>query len=217
MRHLRLLLLLTLMLTLHAAQGFGNQNPGDSSAPEPSTLGFYFGAACAHFAGGSSAPWGSRYGPDMGAYADFGMTDLLSLQLDMAYISKGARKEELYINVVRKLQLAGDIRLGYVQFAVLARMDQPRSRFRDERNIQPKLLGGFAISTLVETTSRGLVEEEIPHFRDTELSLVFGGGFDYRVWGRRAVTFDFRFDLGLSNIYADWSSNTARFLVGMTL
>jgi len=217
MRHLRLLLLLTVMLSFHAAQGFGSENPGDSSVPEPPTLGFYFGATCSHFAGESSAPWDSRYGPDMGAYADFGMTDLLGLQLELAYLSKGGRIEEQFYPSSGVLRPSADIRLGYVQFAVLARLSQPRSRFKDERNFQPKLLGGFAISSLAETTSRGLAEEEVPHFRDTELSLVFGGGFDHRIWGRQAVTLDFRFDLGLSDIYADWSSNTARFLVGLTL
>jgi hypothetical protein len=186
MRHLRLLLLLTLMLTFHAAQGLGNQNPGDSCLPGLPALGFYFGAACSD----------SRYGPDMGAYANFGMTDLLGLQFELAYISKGAQ-------------------LGYVQVAVLARMNQPRSRFRDERNFRPKLLAGFGFATKVSDSRWD--HKDNWAFEDTQFSFIFCGGFDHCIWGRRSVTFDFRVDLGMSGIFADWTSTTARFLVGMTL
>jgi hypothetical protein len=217
MRRLRLLMLLALSLSLGAAQGFGNELPGDSSAPGPVTKGFYFGATSSHFTGESCTLWSSRYGGNVGMYANFPLTDLLGLQLDMSYLAKGAQIEEAFDRDGILIRSAADVRLDYVQFAVLARLGQPRSRFRDEYAFRPKLLGGFALNTRVQTRVHGLSEEYEHFFQDTELSLIFGGGFDLDVWSNRAVTFDFRFDLGLSDVCADWKNNTARFLMGMTL
>ena len=216
MKHLRLLQL-ALLITLPTAQSFGNDIPGDSCEPGPITRGFYFGATSSHFTGETCTQWGSRYGGNVGAYANFPLTSLLGLQLDLSYVSKGAQIEEAYDRDMVLIRETADVRLDYVQFAVLTRLGQPRSGFKDEYNFSPRLLGGFALNTRVKTRLRGLAEEWEHFFRDTELSLVFGGGFDHRVWGKRAVTFEFRFDLGLSDVSGDWKNNTARFLVGMTL
>ena len=216
MRHLRLLRS-ALLISFLSAQGFANDNPGDSSAPGPITKGFYFGVTSSHFSGESCTLWGSRFGGNAGMYANFPLTDLLGLQLDIGYVTKGAQIEEAYDRDGLLIRPAADVRLDYVQFAVLTRLGQPRSGYRDEYHLRPKLLGGFALNTRVKTRVHGLSEDWEHSFQDTELSLVFGGGFDHSFWGKRAVTFEFRFDLGLSDVYADWKNNTAHFLMGMTL
>jgi len=215
MKHLRLPLL-ALLIAFPTAQGFSNEIPGDSTTPGPVTRGFYFGATSSHFTGEDCTLWNSRYGGDVGMYANFPLTRLLGLQLDLGYLSKGAQIEEAFYPDGTKLRGRADVRLDYVQFAVLVRLGQPRSGFRDEYNFRPKLLGGFALGTRVKTRTHGLGEEFEHFFHDTELSLVFGGGFDHGIRGDRAVTLEFRFDLGLSNVYTDWKNNTGRFLVGMT-
>jgi hypothetical protein len=220
------LLTAILLLTGVALPACGDENPGDSSAPGPVTRGFYFGATSSYFTAQSgSSPiidepdtlFGSRYGGNIGVYANYPLTDLLGLQLDLGYVSKGAQIDEEYDRKGDLIQPAADVRLDYVQFAVLVRLGQPKSRFRDEYNLRPKLLGGFALGTKVKTRTHGLVETYEHIFHDTELSLIFGGGLDYCIWGDRAVTFEFRFDLALTDVYKDWNNSTARFLVGFSL
>ena len=193
------LLTAALLLAGIALPARGGENPGDSSQPGAVTKGFYFGTT-------TRSTSGSCWGVNVGVYADFHLTSLLGLQLDLGYVTEGS--------VIRS---CSDARLDYVQFAVLARFDQPRSRYRDEYNFRPKLLGGLAVNTRVKTRTHGFEEEYEHFFQDTELSLIFGCGFDYYVWSNRAVTFEFRFDLDLSDLCGGWASNTAHFLMGMTL
>jgi hypothetical protein len=198
MKHLRPLLL-ALLIGFPTAQGLCNEIPGDSTASGPVTKGFYLGTTTRSTAG-------SCWGVNVGGYANFHLTNLLGLQLDLGYVTEGSL-----------IRSSSDARLDYVQFAVLARFDQPRSPYRDEYNFRPKLMGGLALNTRVKTRTHRLGEENEHFFQHEALSLIFGGGFDHHVWSRRAITFEFRFDLDLSDVRGGWISNTAHFLVGMTL
>jgi hypothetical protein len=211
------LLTAALLLTSVALPVRGDEKPRDSCAPGPVTKGFYIGATSSHFTGETCAGWDSRWGGNFGVYANYPLTNLLGLQLDLGYVSKGAQIEESFDPDGDLIQGSADIRLDYVQFAVLTRLSQPRSGFRDEYAFRPKLLGGFALNTRVKTRVHGVGEAWEHFFRDTELSLVFGGGFDHCIWGERAITIEFRFDLALSDVCGDWKNNTAHFLTGMTL
>ena len=209
----RLLLGLSCVAVL-TANSHGDELPIDTSRFGNRSFGFYLGVSASHFTSASGTSWNSRYGPDLGSVLIINLTDLIALQPELAYVSKGAKWEEQTFPDGRVFLSAGDIRLGYIQFAVLARLNQPLSQYRDEHNFRPKLLAGFAFNTRVHTSARGI---DPPDFQDTELSFIFGGGFDQLVAPGRSVTADVRFDVGLNKVNLDWKNNTVRFLLGMTL
>lgn len=211
------LLTATLLLTGVALPAHGDEPTNDSTRQGTKVFGFYVGTSLSNFGGESTPQWVSRFGSVVGTYGVFYLTDLFALQTDLSLDSKGGRIEERYDSDGVQINPAADIRLGYVEFAILARLNQPISRYRDECNFRPKLLLGFAIGTKVSTSARGIADYLQPHFRDAELSLIFGGGFDQLVWGKRSLTIDLRFGLGMSDVYADWHNNDARFLVGFSL
>ncbi len=208
------LLWVTLTICIALGGSTGAQTAPDSAMESnPTHLGLQLGANSSHFTGISSVPWNSRFGPYFGAYATYDMNDLLALQMELAYASKGARIEEAMLGTAQS-RAAADIRLAYVQWTVLARVDPPVSRYEKRVGFRPKLLAGFALGTRVSTSIRGFDNDGL-NFNDTELSLIFGGGFDYPAFGPYGLAIDFRFALGLSDIHADWKNNSASLLVGI--
>jgi hypothetical protein len=196
-----------------AVSGYGGELPLDTSRFGNRSFGFYLGVAGSNFSSGESN-WINCYGPDFGSTATMNLTDLLALQGELAYISKGTKWEELLYRDGSFVQSSGNFRIGYLQLAVLARLNQPLSRYRDENLFRPKLLAGFGWSTRVYSSASGV---ELPDFRRTDFSFIFGGGFDHRVALRRFLTVDVRFDVGLRTVFEDCSNHTIRFLLGMTL
>jgi hypothetical protein len=213
------LLTAILLLAGVALPARGDEPAINSTRKGTTVFGFYVGTTLSDFGGESTPQWVSRFGSVVGTYGVFYLTDLLALQTDLSLDSKGGRIEERYDSDGVQINPAADIRLGYVEFAVLARMNQPISRYRDECNFRPKLLLGFAIGTKVSTSGRGIADYLQPHFRDADLILIFGGGFDQLVWGKRSLTIDLRFGFGMRDVFADWvnSDADARFLVGFSL
>jgi len=201
------LLTAVLLLTGVALPAHSDEPTNDSTRQGTTVFGFYVGTTLSDFGDESTPQWVSRFGSVVGTYGVFYLTDLFALQTDLSLDSKGGNIEERYDSDGLQINPAADIGLGYVEFAILARLNRP------------KLLLGFAIGTKVSTSARGIAGYLRPHFRDAELILIFGGGFDQRVWGKRSLTIDLRFGFGMSDVFADWNNSDAdaRFLVGFSL
>jgi hypothetical protein len=208
---LRVLFLTAATAAVMTTTGQSDELPLDSSRFGDRVVGFYVGVSASQFTDDS---WNMRYGPEFGAFMVLNLTDLLALQPELAYVSKGGKWEEGYSSSGASLGTNADIRLGYVQFAILARANQPLSQYRDEHNFRPKLLAGFSVNIKVNSSTR---RSPPPDFKDTEFSFIFGGGFDQRIGVRRCLTADFRYEFGLTNASTGLTCSTVHFLLGMTL
>lgn len=196
-----------------AATGYGDDLPIDTSRAGNRTYGFYVGVSGSNFSGGST-DWINRYGPDFGSTVTMNLTDLAALQGELAYITKGTKWEELIYKDGSVVRTSGGLNLGYLQLALLARLNQPLSKYRDENVLRPKLLAGFGWNTQVYSSADGV---ETPDLNKTDFSFIFGAGFDHRISLRRFLTVDVRFDLGLRKVFDEGTNHTIRFLLGLTL
>lgn len=213
----RVFLVLSLMLALANAPAHSSDKTDCTTLGQRTYVGIYTGVSFSHFTGPSSAPWDSRYGPVFGAYATYTMTDILALQMEIVRNSKGAVQEKRLSGDGSTFIPEGGIKLNYVQWVVLARVNPPMNRYEEKFSFRPKILVGFALGIRTKTKLSGSVSEANLHFQDTEISLIFGGGFDHRIGRDRRITLDFRYDLGMSYIYADWKNNAASLLVGFAM
>jgi len=162
--------------------------------------------------------WGkefkARSGFAVGVFLTLDLAEGLSVQPEMLFVQKGSKAEEGDVTIA--------VRLSYFEIPVLLKYAFPLGR---ESNIH--LFGGPALGLKFDSRLRlkigdSDVTQQFNEAKSFDIGLAVGGGFSLPVGGK-ALTFDVRYTLGLTNccesLGADYDvkNNAILFLVGITL
>lgn len=180
-----------LALVLVMAIGATAQDP----AKGMTGAGIKAGVALANLTGDISGT-SMKTGFGFGGFLTFGLSETFSIQPELLYIMKGA-KEDVSGGTVK-------LKLNYLQVPVLFKYDFPtQSSFKPSIFVGPAV--GILMSAKVSAESGGAgVEVDVKDlFNSADLGLVFGLGAEIATGSKGGVTFDARYDLGLSNIAKD--------------
>ena len=141
-----------------------------------------------------------RYGFSLGAFLNFKVNEIFSIQPELIYIMKGVKFdgggyfEGYYIDT----QII--FKTNYIEIPLLAKLSTI-----EDNTINPFIIFGPSISfntssdLEVKVEFRGESESEVTefdYFKDTDLNLILGGGF----CTSNGILFDIRYNLGLVSI-----------------
>ncbi len=153
-------------------------------------LGVKGGVNFADFGGDDATGVESRTRFVGGAYAGFGLSDLITIQPEVLFSMKGAESNDP--------SDPGEVKLDYIEIPVLFRVNVPVPN----SPVRPHVFVGPAVSfeTGCTLVVGGLEEDcESGSTKTTDFGAVFGGGVDFLVGGAR-VGLDVRYNLGLRSL-----------------
>lgn len=167
-----------------------------ASADARMKLGPKAGVAITSLNSDALEPYGSKTTIDLGAFLQvpLGQNSPIVFQPEVIYVMKGGKYEES----------GGELsyNFDYIEVPLLVKYNFPV-----EGSITPNLFVGPVVSFL--TTAKVKVEfdgEEDEsdikeYFKSTDFCLAFGGGIDVMMGTSGTLTFDIRYELGLTNTY----------------
>jgi hypothetical protein len=133
-----------------------------------------------------------RTSPMFGAFVVFGYAPYLGLQGEVSYLSRGSE----------------EIRLDYLQFALLGRLGGITMPRDPQAAVIPRIFGGFGVSHLL--SDHGASAET------SDVSLIFGAGADIRFGPRRRITIDYRYDYGLRDVFSGATNRASLLMLGVS-
>lgn len=140
--------------------------------------------------------FGSKSTIDVGAFLQvpLGQNSPVAFQPEVMYVIKGGKYEESGASL--------RYTFSYLEVPLLAKFKIPT-----QGNITPNLFAGPVVSLLTSAKAKfefdGESEEEDikDYFKSTDFCLAFGGGVDIVMGTSGTLTFDVRYELGLTNTY----------------
>lgn len=177
-----------------------------AAAQTPISAGPMGGVSIFTFSGSDASEFGdlgadvsksNRVGFLVGAFAEFEIGDVLSLEPQLLWVQKGAK----YNVDVTGASGSATIKLDYVQIPVLL-----KAEYRQEgKDLAPSVFAGPAVgfktscSVNIEADgASGSQDCDSDAVNGTEWSVIFGLGLDYK-----RIVFQARYDLGLSGVPQD--------------
>lgn len=146
-------------------------------------------------AGLVSFSWGSLTGFTLGGFYEFDINEVVSVQPELLYAKKGGELEGTLLGILGSKSLS----IHYLEIPVLLKL-----KFPTRAGIGPHVFvgpyGAVKLSDQGELKVLGVeLEEEVIGIKGSDFGFTFGGGFDFPM-DRLTVTFDLRYDLGLTNV-----------------
>jgi hypothetical protein len=141
---------------------------------------------------------GSKYGFVGGFLANIGITDMISIQIELLYFEKGAKSsiEEMGMIFTRSLNL------NYLEMPLLLKLKpflSPAVLF--------EIFAGPTLSlNLIATVANSVMgfpaytEDISEEIKSTDIGLIFGGGAGFALGSAGILTIEGRYTMGLSSI-----------------
>ena len=177
-----------------------------------------FGGSDADFMDGKKM----RMGLAFGGFITYSFSDMWAFQPELLYTMKGAKYESSGTIAGIAWSDKSTIKVDYLEIPVLLKLMIP-----SQSAFKPSIFAGPALGIKMSAKIHDVLtvggdetktDEDITDAKSTDFGLVFGAGFGYEV-GKGAITFDARYDLGLSTIdnsssAGDIKNNVISFFVG---
>jgi len=179
--------LLRVILTVLALAAIGTTvtaQDGESFHPGFTGFGIQGGVALSMLTGEDAGDWGTRLGPQFGAFATYSLTPGFSLQPEFWYIERGAK---MY-------NTEEELKLTYMQLIALARLDICEECYDEADRVIPRLVAGAAGSVKLSATREFIDSYDIKNARGIDFSVVVGAGVDIPMAEYR-VMIDVRYDM----------------------
>ncbi|WP_207436268.1 porin family protein [Sabulibacter ruber] len=172
----RILLFVAVLFTTYAAQ-----------AQDGIKLGLKAGANLSNVSGEDADGSKNKFGFHVGAFADFGISEMVSIRPEVLFSTKGAKAEED--------GMEGQLNLGYIDVPVLARINADKLFFEF----------GPTVSFLVksEVESEG-ISVDIKDYTN-KVDFGYAAGLGYQL--TEALGLGLRYNGGISKIYKDDSED----------
>jgi len=168
-----------------------------------------------------------RMGLAGGGFITYSFSDMWAIQPEILYTMKGAKYEGTEVIPISATQSVNadykvTIKMDYLEIPVLLKLMIP-----SQSGFKPCLMAGPALGIKMSSKEKAEVtvlgvsastETDMTDVKSTDFGLVFGAGFGYEVGGG-AITFDARYELGMSTIdnssnAGDIKNNAISFFVG---
>lgn len=137
--------------------------------------------------GGIESTSDSKIGFTAGLFAEFALSNIISIQPEVLYVQKGGEDND---------EDFGDsaMTLSYVDVPLLLKLNVPL-----EGSVKPYAIGGPYVGYLIDATDdfEGESEDIKDFFEDLNYGVMFGAGVNIG-----SFHIDIRYDMGLANIYA---------------
>lgn len=182
-------LLTTALVLVFAFSAFAQD---DVFAPGLTGAGIKGGVALANL-GGDVEETDMKLGFAAGGFVTFSFAEMFAVQPELLYVMKGAKSDVEFLDETFEVKA----KLDYIQVPVLLKVMIPT-----QGNFKPFVMAGPAIAFLMnaEVDVDGESEDIKDFMKSTDFSAVLGAGFEYPVGAKGSLSFDARYDLGLSDI-----------------
>lgn len=161
-------------------------------------IGIKTGINIANYHGESANNFGfkSRVGICAGVFSTFEINDIFAIQPELLYSSKGAKMELYYSE--ESDYVSSDI-IDYLVVPVVMKITIPSNI-----NLSFSGIGGTSLAVKLNSKAKTKFlgeeyEDDIDEFRRIDWGAVFGAGLNWKL-GKRALLFEFRYNLGLIRI-----------------
>ncbi len=174
------------------------------SESKPMAFGAKVGVNFANLNGSDAGSTSSRTGLVIGAYANIGVADIISIQPEVLYSMKGASQS---LSVGGSTYTA-TVKLNYLDIPVLLKVNVPLS---GGSSIRPSLFAGPSLGILLSSKTKvegGGVSQESDTKSDTkstDFGIVVGAGLGFGFAGHEAGI-DARYQQGLTSLDKSTSS-----------
>jgi hypothetical protein len=162
----------------------------------PPGFGLKGGLNFSNFGGDDAGTWDSRTGFSFGGFLVSSFSDLFSIQPELLYTTKGAKRTSTFGVGDRE---TSTLRFSYLEIPILGKITIPLRN----SNFQPLLYAGpymaikLSSKMLIESDNQD-TESSYDDARATDFGLVFGGGVGFPV-RENIIGLEVRYNLGLTS------------------
>jgi hypothetical protein len=163
---------------------------------QPIGFGLKGGLNFSNFGGDDAGTWDSRTGFSFGGFLVSSFSDMLFIQPELLFTTKGATTTSTFGTGDRETRR---LKFSYLEFPILGKLVIPFS----SSNLQPILYAGpylaFKVSSRLHIERENMdTESSYGEARTTDFGLVFGGGVGLPVRAN-LITLEIRYGMGLTS------------------